>query len=209
MPGLGKSQLVLQFSKLAYASHAYAYIFWISATTIEKLSQGLTSILSLVDGKDRSDPDQALRLVAARRWLETSRNNWLLVLDDVTGDVIPFLREHLPRENSRGAIIITTRTGQVACEIVDAAAQKDYILKLKTLSIEQSATLLIDVAGLGESGDFDRKSVESLVAQIGCLPLAVEQAGAYMKQKHIPANELQMIYGENTLDTVSLHMHAF
>ncbi|KAF7986448.1 hypothetical protein HWV62_31213 [Athelia sp. TMB] len=202
MPGLGKSQLVLQFSKLAYASHAYTYIFWVPATTIEKLTQGLTSVLYLVDHKDRSDPDQALRLVAARRWLEMSPDNWLLILDDVTADVIPFLREHLPRENSHGAVIITTRTVQVANEIVDAAAQRDCILELKALSTEQSATLLIDAAGLGESGEFDRNSIEKLVNQIGCLPLAVEQAGAYMKQKHIPANELRIMYDENALDSV-------
>ncbi|KAF7983132.1 hypothetical protein HWV62_24101 [Athelia sp. TMB] len=199
MPGLGKSQLALQYSKLKYASQRYTYVFWIPATTVEKLSQGLTSVLDLVDDKDRHHPDQDVRLMAARRWLEKSPHSWLLILDNATLDSIPFLREHLPRENSRGALIITTRTHQVAEDIVDVGA---HILELKALSVESSATLLINAAGLKESGDFDRKHVEKLVNQIGRLPLAVEQAGAYMKQKHIPANELQTLCDGMALDNV-------
>ncbi|KAF7986440.1 hypothetical protein HWV62_31197 [Athelia sp. TMB] len=202
MPGLGKSQLVLQFSKQAYASHVYAYIFWVSATTIEKLTQGLTSVLYLVDHKDRSDPDQALRLVAARRWLERSPDNWLLVLDDVTADVIPFLREHLPHENTRGAIIITTRMSQVAEAIVNAGDQ-DCILELKPLTTEQSVDLLAKASGLQDQGNrTDQESFETLAKQLGCLPLALEQAGAYMKQKHTPARELQTLYGGSALKNV-------
>ncbi|KAF7977175.1 hypothetical protein HWV62_4615 [Athelia sp. TMB] len=203
MPGLGKSQLVLQFSKLAYASHVYAYIFWVSATTIEKLTQGLTSVLYLVDHKDRSDPDQALRLVAARRWLERSPDNWLLILDDVTADVIPFLREHLPHENTRGAIIITTRTSQVAEVIVNAGDQQDCILELKPLTAEKSVDLLAKASGLQDQGNkADQESFETLAKQLGCLPLALEQAGVYMKQKHTPARELQTLYGGSALKNV-------
>ncbi|KAF7965718.1 hypothetical protein HWV62_42173 [Athelia sp. TMB] len=203
MPGLGKSQLVLQFSKQAYASHVYAYIFWVSATTIEKLTQGLTSVLYLVDHKDRSDPDQALRLVAARRWLERSPDNWLLILDDVTADVNSFLREHLPHENTHGAIIITTRTSQVAEATVNAGDQQDCILELKPLTTEQSVDLLAKASGLQDQRNKnDQESVETLAKQLGGLPLALEQAGAYMKQKHIPARELQTLYGGSALKNV-------
>ncbi|KAF7986450.1 hypothetical protein HWV62_31217 [Athelia sp. TMB] len=205
MPGLGKSQLALQFSKLGYTSRKYACIFWISANIEEKISQGLTGILDLVDDKDRHHLDHAVRLMAARRWLEKSPQSWLLILDDVTANVIPFLREHLPRENIRGAIIITTRTCQVAEAIVKGEDQCRCVLELKPLSIEQSAMLLMKAAGFGNRGDSSEKeSAEKLVRLIGCLPLAVEQAGAFMKQKHIPAEELQALYDRSYLENVSL-----
>ena len=205
MPGLGKSQLALQFSKLGYSSRKYACIFWISANIEEKISQGLTSVLDLVDDKDRHHPNHAVRLMAARRWLEKSPQSWLLILDNVTANVIPFLREHLPHESADGgAIIITTRTSQVAEAIVKAEDQHPRVLELKPLSVEQSATLLMRAAGLEDRGDgSEQDGANKLVRRVGCLPLAVEQAGAYMKQKHIPAEELQALYDGNSMANVS------
>ncbi|KAF7986455.1 hypothetical protein HWV62_31227 [Athelia sp. TMB] len=200
MPGLGKSQLALRFSKLVYTMGSYACIFWVSGTTVEKLSQGLVKILHLVGDESRDRPEQTVQLMAARRWLEMSTQNWLLVLDNATTDVVPFLREHLPRENSRGAMIITTRTSQVAEAISNTGDERRWVLELKPLSAEQSAQLLLRAAGLHVKGEGSNEesadSAEKLVRQIGCLPLAVEQAGAYMKQNHIPARELQTLYGE-------------
>lgn len=203
MPGLGKSQLALQLAKLAYTRGSYACIFWISATTVEKLAHGLVKVLYLVGDDSRNCSEQAMQLTASRRWLEVSMSSWLLVLDDATIDVIPFLREHLPRENTCGAIIITTRTCQVAEAIAHTTGQS--VLELKPLSEIESAALLVKASGLeAPSNSSDYESAEKLVKQLGCLPLAVEQAGAYMKQKHIPAQELQALYAENTLHNVSL-----
>ncbi|KAF7972001.1 hypothetical protein HWV62_19283 [Athelia sp. TMB] len=202
MPGLGKSQLALQYSKLGYSSRKYACIFWISATIEEKIIQGLISILDLVDDKDRHHPDHAVRLMAARRWLEKSPHAWLLILDDVTANAIPCLREHLPRENIGGAIIITTRTSQVAEAAVKVDEQRRCILELKPLSTEKSVMLLMRAAGLADRGDGSEEIAKKLVRRIGCLPLAVEQAGAYMKKKHIPTEELQTLYDRSSLVNV-------
>ncbi|KAF7965717.1 hypothetical protein HWV62_42171 [Athelia sp. TMB] len=203
MPGLGKSQLVLQFSKLGYASHRYTCVFWVSATTVEKLSRGLIGVLDLVDDRDRNHPDHAVRLLAARRWLEKSPHSWLLILDDVTADVISFLREHLPHENTHGAIILTTRTSQVAEAIVNAGDRQDCILELKPLTTEQSIYLLAKASGpQDQRNKNDQESVETLAKQLGGLPLALEQAGAYMKQKHIPARELHTLYDGSALKNV-------
>ncbi|KAF7965713.1 hypothetical protein HWV62_42179 [Athelia sp. TMB] len=209
MPGLGKSQLALQFSKLEYASHRYTCVFWVSATTPEKISRGLIGVLDLVDDRDRNHPDHAVRLLAARRWLEKSPHSWLLILDDVTADVISFLREHLPHENTHGAIIITTRTSQVAEAIVNAGDRRNCVLELKPLTTEQSIYLLAKASGpQDQRNKNDQESVERLAKQLGGLPLALEQAGAYMKQKHIPARELHTLYDggalKNNLRQVSL-----
>ncbi|KAF7986449.1 hypothetical protein HWV62_31215 [Athelia sp. TMB] len=203
MPGVGKSQLVLQFSKLGYSSHRYTCVFWVSATTVEKISRGFTGVLDLVDDRDRHHPDHAVRLLAARRWLEKSPHSWLLILDDVTAEVISFLREHLPHENTHGAIMITTRTSQVAGAILNAGDQQDCILELLPLTTEQSVNLLAKASGLRDQGNkTDQESVETLAKQLGCLPLALEQAGAYMKQKHIPARELHTLYDGSALKNV-------
>ncbi|KAF7964975.1 hypothetical protein HWV62_1290 [Athelia sp. TMB] len=75
-------------------------------------------------------------------------------------------------------------------------------MELGAPSVEDSVTLLRKAAGHKEDGVSDRASVEELVKRIGCLPLAVEQAGAYMKQKRMPANELRTLYESSTLEDV-------
>ncbi|KAF7969716.1 hypothetical protein HWV62_26118 [Athelia sp. TMB] len=206
MPGLGKSQLALQFSKSWFASHDASHedacVFWISATTMEKLSEGLTRILHLVHDETRDHPDQAVRLMNARRWLEEFPRPWLLILDDATPDVIPFLREHLPRFRVNGcsAILFTTRTCQVAEDIANPNDQNYHILELGTLSVDQSATLLLNKAGRKTSSACLKGDAEKLVKKLGCLPLAVDQAGAYMKR--MPTSRLSELLEESALQPV-------
>src|ERR1700691_2479031 len=40
MPGLGKTQLILQYTEISYNRRRYSLIFWISSATTEKLNQG-------------------------------------------------------------------------------------------------------------------------------------------------------------------------
>lgn len=209
MTGIGKSQLVRRFANLGYESHVFDCILWVSATAVDKISRGIVDLLKLLPGIGRYDPDQNAQLVDARRWLETTTRKWLVIFDDVTLNVIPFLREHLPRENNCGTLIFTTRTCEVAEGIVPVDDQQRCIMELKALTVEDSATLLRKAAGYEENGASDQASAEGLVKQIGCLPLAVEQAGAFMKQKHIPASELQTMYDKSALHHVSLFVHAF
>ncbi|KZP20056.1 hypothetical protein FIBSPDRAFT_827403 [Athelia psychrophila] len=118
MPGLGKSQLVLKYANTSFRAGHHTHIIWISATTMEKVNQGLAGALDLLQHPDRHHPDQAARITAARLCLEHSGQHgflkWLIIFDDVTVATVPFLRESLPRQNSHGSILITTRTAEVA-----------------------------------------------------------------------------------------------
>ncbi|KZP24776.1 hypothetical protein FIBSPDRAFT_735105 [Athelia psychrophila] len=214
MPGLGKSQLALQHANLAFASRDYSHIFWVSASTVSSLSQGLARILVLVNHADRSHPDQAVQLAAVCLWLEQSDSHgclrWLLILDNVTAQSAKFLREHLPRQNAGGSILITTRTAHIAESVANTAGQEHRVFELKALSRAQSVSLLLRRAGIQNSAPIDLESAEKLVTRIGCLPLAVEQAGSYMKRSGIKsANQLQRMYDERGVNEVNNRMHAW
>ncbi|KZP22336.1 TPR-like protein [Athelia psychrophila] len=209
MPGLGKSQLALQHANLAFTARTYSHIFWLPASTAEKLIQGLARILVLVNHTDRSHPDQAVQIAAARLWLEQSDRHgclrWLLIIDSATVESAQFLREHLPRQNAAGTILITTRTRNVAESVANVAGQEHCVFELKALSKAQSVGLLLRKAGIQSSAPADLASAEKLVSRIGCLPLAIEQAGSYMKQSGFKtANELQRMYDESGLKEVIL-----
>ena len=60
--GVGKSQLTYKWANSTYLRQENSYILWISAMTVEKLYQGLSRLLCLVDHPDHSHPDQGVRL---------------------------------------------------------------------------------------------------------------------------------------------------
>ncbi|KZP22291.1 TPR-like protein [Athelia psychrophila] len=208
MPGLGKSQLALQHANLAFTAKTRKnYVFCVSATTVEKLSQGLARILGLLNHADRNHPDQAVQIAAVRLWLEQSDRHgcrrWLLIFDNVTAESAKFLRDHLPRQNASGTILITTRTRNIAEAVANVAGQKHLIFQLKALSKAQSVSLLLKKAGIDDIAPADLASAEKLVSRMGCLPLAVQQAGSYMKRSGLKnTNQLQEMYDKRGLSQV-------
>ncbi|KZP17616.1 hypothetical protein FIBSPDRAFT_746779, partial [Athelia psychrophila] len=210
MPGLGKSQLGLKYAHSSFESGRHTHIFAISATTVEKLTQGLTGVLELVQHPARHNPDQAVQLTAARHCFEHSEKygfaNWLISFDNATSETVAFLRLHIPRQNANGSILITTRTFEIAEALTNVAGQEHPICELKALSPADSAKLLLKWAGIHSS------SAQKLVQRIGCLPLAVDQAGAFMKTNEFQSadrlNDMydkhgsgEIIHWKNTLTT--------
>ncbi|KZP20026.1 TPR-like protein, partial [Athelia psychrophila] len=207
MPGLGKSQLALKYANTSFRAGRHMYIIWISATTMEKANQGLAGVLDLLQHPDRHHPDQSARITAARLCLEHSEQygflKWLIILDDVTVATVPFLRENLPRQNSHGSILFTTRTAEIAEAITSVAGEQHPVYGLNALSLEQSATLLLTRAGIHGRASTDLDSAKNLASRIGCLPLAVEQAGSYMKRNGLTsASQLEISYDQRGLKEV-------
>ncbi|KAF7966513.1 hypothetical protein HWV62_38096, partial [Athelia sp. TMB] len=194
-PGRGKSQLALHYADQSFTSRRYSHIFWASATTIEKASQGVANVLDLIDHKDRHHPEQTVRLRTARLWLENADRHgcpsWLFIFDNAIWDTVPFLLEHLPLQNGHDTILVTTRTLDIAERITNAAKQKASFLDLPPLSSAQSVELFLKRAQLDGSANVNPGDIEKLVKQFGCLPLAIDQAGAYVKQKHLRIDKVQ------------------
>ncbi|TDL21247.1 TPR-like protein [Rickenella mellea] len=200
MPGLGKTQLALQFAKISFDQSHYTYVFWTSATTIEKLNQGFVRILDLVGHSDKYHPDQNAKLTAARLWLENSAAqedvNWLFVFDNLNSDSLVFLRENLPRKNARGNIIFTTRTEDLAKAAVTVAGTQHQILKLQIPKQHIAIELLMKSIGVEENNlnVSDLSKATEVVNSIGCLPLAIAQAASFMKQTHVTFDTLLSLY---------------
>jgi hypothetical protein len=202
MPGVGKTQLALQFAKLSYNRQQYSLVFWISGATVEKLNQGFAKVLTLVGHPDYSNSDQNIRLTSARRWFEEPKvigpgpSNWLLVLDNISQDAVSFLREHLPRKNSTGNILFTTRTRAVAEAVATVAGQQHHILELLIPSLEHARNQLLKEAGMDSTDPVSpsMNSAEALVKCIGRLPLAISHAASFAKQSHSRLDAMLDLY---------------
>ena len=187
MPGLGKTQLALKHTLEVFDQARGPIVFWTSAATTEKLAQGLCKILDLVDHVDRDHTDQNVKLSAAQRWLEGTGHDfplpWLLVLDNVNEESVPFLREHLPRTNGRGAMLFTMRSIDVASALVTSDLNQG-ILELEVLSPADASNLLLAELQASKPNETASQIVkaEKLVKSVGHLPLAIGHVASFANQ---------------------------
>ena len=201
MHGVGKSQLFYALAKDLYDEGRYTNVFWMHATTIEKLHQGYSKLLHLVCHPDRLSTDDSIKLTAARRWLEEfNSGRWLLVIDNVARETVDFLREHLPRKNGRGNILFTTRTEDVAKALTQVAGKQHGVVELRIPDVEDAAKLFLKHLGDRETAANDSK-IQEVVKGIGRLPLAIAQAASYMTETKSSLDDmLSLISSERKID---------
>ena len=163
--GVGKSELALQYAHRHRGD--FTLIWWITAESIDAVESGLAELTYqlLPDSQVFTTRREAARWAAG--WLQ-SHPGWLLVLDNVESrtDIEPLLGQ-LPG----GRIIITTRRDVGWEDITDAC------LRLEVLTPDAAVELL-----LAFSNHADRSAAAVLAGELGCLPLALSQAGAYLRQ---------------------------
>ena len=168
LAGIGKSLLAARFA----SEHRddYDVVWWIraqdTATRLEDYA-GLALTLGLV-GADEAD--QALAVAATRLWLERSRR-WLMIFDDAPGPEA--IRDLVPN-GIAGHVLITARR-QAAWESVGGES-----LVLSQLSRLDSVAFLVTT-----TGDPDRQYADAIATILGDLPLALEQAAAYVNHQAI------------------------
>ena len=102
------------------------------------------------------------------------------MIDNVSRETVDFLREHLPRKNSRGYVISTTRTEDVANALTHVAGERHGIVELRIPDVEDAATLLLKHLGDHETSSANESKIQEVVKGIGRLPLAIAQAASYM-----------------------------
>ncbi|MFF4799793.1 NB-ARC domain-containing protein [Streptomyces sp. NPDC001351] len=172
--GIGKSTLTARWAS-AQAGVCNP-VWWISAETGDDLDAGLADLaLALQPALADLLSRKVLRDLAVR-WL-SDNEGWLLVLDNVSdpADVKPILARA-----TGGRFLITTRQAAGWQRIAET-------LSLNVLELPEAVTLFEQVYGQSTS------STEELCRELGCLPLAVEQAGAYCREASLtPQDYLEL-----------------
>jgi hypothetical protein len=209
MPGVGKSQIALRFAQDAFDAGHFAYVLWISASTLEKLTQGLSSLVDLLELPHPGTNNQNARLSATRRWLEAAKDEgakWLLVFDNVGDSTIELIRALIPRNHGGGRMLFTTRSEQTASLLAVHGAHQHKIIELLPPEVEEAVDLFYAAAGTLIRPE-ERSEARKLVKTIGRLPLAIDQAASFLKvsQGHYNISGLIDLYeGEHGID-VSVH----
>ena len=185
--GVGKTQLALEY---AYRYHQdYEAVLWTRADTQEALISGFVvfaTLLQLPVGEER-DQLQIVQLV--RHWL-SSHTGWLLLLDNA--DDLALVRDFLPPAGS-GHILLTTRAASMG--------RMAQALEVDALDREQGALLVLRRTGrltpdapLEQAEERERTIALAISQELGGLPLALDQAGAYIEETQCSLADYLQLY---------------
>jgi hypothetical protein len=169
--GIGKTQVALEY---AYRhGHEYKAIFWVGAENESAVSAGFVDIARLLDLPQRDAQDQSEAVGAAKRWLE-SHPGWLLIVDNA--DEPNVLRSVLPG-GSNGRVLLTSRA-----QVLDMLWISKPI-EIRELPPDEALEFLLKRTGGQDAEPLERASAQTLASELGYLPLALEQAAAYIVAK--------------------------
>jgi tetratricopeptide (TPR) repeat protein/tRNA A-37 threonylcarbamoyl transferase component Bud32 len=172
--GMGKTQLAIEYA-YRYRAH-YRAILWAKADTAETLLAeyaGIAELLNLQQGEH----DQQRSAEAVKHWLE-AHSDWLLILDNV--DDLAVANEFMPREGA-GHILLTARS-----QVIGTLARHIALEKMGpdegALFLLRRAKILAQEAELAAASDADIIEAQDIARIMDGLPLALDQAGAYIEE---------------------------
>ncbi|KAM6493280.1 P-loop containing nucleoside triphosphate hydrolase protein [Amanita muscaria] len=170
MGGIGKTQICLKFiekygKKCNYVR--FSDIFWIDASSEHTVDLCLRQIAQ----KNKLDSTPSAE--SALEWI-SDRNDWLMVFDNADGGY-KVVEKFIPSGNG-GGILITSRN-----KALTRITSGTHSLEVTELEEEEAIALLLKSAGVDCSSVNVAIAAEKLVAELGCIPLAIDQAGAYVQ----------------------------
>ncbi|WP_218011241.1 tetratricopeptide repeat protein [Herbidospora mongoliensis] len=193
--GIGKSTLAARYA----ATHAGVFnpVWWITADSPASIEAGLAALATALQPELARAAPSAVLAARAARWL-ACHDGWLLILDNVTdpGHISDLIGPGLP-----GRVLVTSRLGQGWHRL------NAHLLRLDVLAVDEAMGLLTRIATgdrpngavtgpVTDPGAHPGAAIDAgpgtgldgaaeLVAELGCLPLAIEQVGAYLHQNQL------------------------
>ncbi|MDQ3805338.1 MAG: FxSxx-COOH system tetratricopeptide repeat protein [Acidobacteriota bacterium] len=159
--GVGKTQLATEY---AYRnSHLYKIVWWVRSEEPATLASDYANLAAKLGLAEANEPNQGLIVEAVRRWFEHN-TGWLLIFDNANRR--DEIRDYLPR-GSTGHVIITSR-------------DRDWKGVAQPLQVREMPRPEAVAFLLKRTSQTDADSAAALADELGDLPLALEQAGAYI-----------------------------
>jgi tetratricopeptide (TPR) repeat protein len=163
--GVGKTQTAIEY---AYRhQNEYNLIWWIRSEEPATLAADYAALAEPLQLQERDAQDQTSITKAVHRAL-AQRSGWLLIFDNAESpeQIEPYL-------SGTGHVLVTSRNpafGGVAhpLQVEEMRPNEAVELLLKRAARDQNATTA------------DREAAAELAQELGCLPLALNQAAAYV-----------------------------
>ena len=170
--GVGKTQLALEYVYTHKTLHDR--IYWINGANQASLLSGYQEIgkrVGCIMSRGEVTPSEVAKAVVS--WLNKEQG-WLLVIDNV--DDWSIMDGYLPERSPWQLTLLTTRnpnSDEIAAEAFE----------VEVLDKDDAVDLLLTRAANEVYDDTQvKEEAEDIVHEVGCLPLAIEQAAAYIRE---------------------------
>ena len=169
---MGKTQVALKYASVSRQRYPGG-IFWLSARSESTIIADLSRICEALGLNDGSSLASKFK-----RWLSSRETkNYLLIFDSADDPEFVPLSSYVPN-TSWGHIVYTSRDQG----IVGTLAKTGVLLN--QLALEEAILVLLQKADVLNPSAEDLEYAQQIVEQFSCLPLAIDQAGAYIKARH-------------------------
>ncbi|MEU0212926.1 tetratricopeptide repeat protein [Streptomyces canus] len=172
--GVGKTQLAADYARTVWREGKADVLVWVDATDRSAVLDTYAHAGEMLCRADKRERDRAAEMFL--EWLEESpgrpRCRWLVVLDDVVdpGDVDGLW----PPPHAQGRTLVTTRRRDAA--LVGEGRPR---IDIGTFTPDEATAYLITALGESETAAHPAQAA-ALAHDLGCLPLALSQAAAYL-----------------------------
>ncbi|KAN0087168.1 hypothetical protein V8E54_000856 [Elaphomyces granulatus] len=182
--GVGKTQIALEIAYQIRDKKPEFSIFWIPATSVEKIEQAYMGIGERLRLQGVTPADMKK---AVKAHLSSEKTGpWLLIIDNLddmnmwtTSDALsPALKTYIP-QSKYGFVLFTTRNKQLATTLVGPE-----VISIPEMD-DKMATDLLRASLIRKDLVNDSQTTTQLLCQLSCLPLAIIQAASYMNQTEI------------------------
>jgi tetratricopeptide (TPR) repeat protein len=193
--GIGKTQVAIEY---LYRNRSnYQAIFWLKADSYETLASNLAGLADVLNlpGKDTLDRERAIAEV--KNWLKEHTRYLIIIdgLDDLKdiGAIYSFISQ------VNGHVLLTSRVHGLMQEIPSVLLDK--------MTLEESALFLlrrIEIISfdslLTDALESEYSNAQKISESLDGLPLAIEQAGAFIKETGCSLSDYLDLYQAHCID---------
>ena len=185
MGGQGKTQLALEYCRRSQRSGSYNSILWINASSKVSISRSFEEIADRMTKGKRSFKDVNTCVEFVKDAVQGLTKQSLIVFDNFdTPSRMKNIAGYFPRSTD-SRIVFTTRN----CD----ASRLGTAVHVPPMEEEEAVQLLLyHIQRSGEDGNV--LVAKTIVNKLGFLPLAIDQAVAYIKARNLALDAFVMNY---------------
>jgi tetratricopeptide (TPR) repeat protein len=187
--GMGKTDTAVEY---AYRHAAeYRVVLWMTADTEADLEAGFCRLARQLNLPQQHCEDEQRVVEAVQQWL-ASNDSWLLLFDNAdTGEALKAIGRLLPSQRG-GHVLITSRQSN------SSSLGVTNPVTLRKLGPNDAYDFLRHRTGRPNTSGDELRALVGLAEDLGYLPLALEQAATYIKDREVSFANYLVAYQQGT-----------